>query len=147
MSDNLIKRASNSDIKKIYHWFYNPVVFFLSDPTLEYPLHQNNWIQLNSVREFYVISDTSVINGCLAVDSDNMITHVYVKKDKRNRGYAKQLINFVCQGKSVSVYLHQKQREHIKLFTGMGFKKAKSSKEFQFESAQHQFDLYRRSQH
>ena len=141
-----IKKATPNNIGQIYTWFYNPVVFFLCDPKLVYPMAEGDWFRLIKTRDFYLIHDKYGVKGCIGVDHLNYISCLYVVKNQRNKGYAKQLVEFASANRPAKVLLHENQREHQQLFRNLGFLQSDISEEFRFETHPQLFNMYHRSQ-
>lgn len=148
MSD--IRKATNKDIEQLFNWFYNPVVFFLCDPSLKYPFHLDDWLKLFNSRNLFVIKNNNFIVGTIAViknKTQQEFSHLYIDKLYRGNGFAKELIQYVLKNNQLTVVkLLEKQRELINLFTGFGFIKTNIKESFNFESQSEVFDLYHRSQ-
>ena len=146
--------ADENHLRKMYHWFYNPVVFFLSNPELNYPYYYDDWKKFwfnNAIQKLFVLIDSNEIKGCISskhANDSTEISHVYIEREYRRMGFAKQLIDHsvnLFNDRDFVVYLHKSQREQIHLFETSGFTRQEKSVNRQFESSPHLFNLYRRS--
>ena len=149
-----IRRASKKDIKKITFWYDNPVVFFLSDPTLKYPFTVSDWLEFWSTqreRTLFVLEDQDEIVVAVSSKLTNNATelsHIYVDKKFRRMGYARKLINHVInlnQSTGYQVMINVLQREHVQLIESLGFRESADVFDHKFDGNNYQFKLYHRS--
>jgi hypothetical protein len=140
----MIRRILKSDLDDLLHWFNNPVALFLSSPKTSYPYSAESISHaLLSKKDTYILSINDEVIGCISVNSENELSHLFIKPNYRDQKYSKELVKHILSLKNnVSVLINRNQREHIKLFERMNFSDSAEVFEFSFEHTKEEFKKY-----
>ena len=140
----MIRSILETDIDTLLHWFNNPVALFLSSPKTAFPYTKSELSEdLLNKKDTFLLEEDGIIIGCISVNSDDEISHLFIKKEFRGKKHSKTLVNYLIdENKCKTVLIHKNQREHIKLFETMNFTDSSEVFEFSFESIKEHFKKY-----
>lgn len=155
MSDFNFIRLEEKHIATVRQFFLNPVAHFLANPQEEYPKNESYYktILNASENQLFGIEYESKLIASLILKSVKpklfQLQNLFLAKAYRGQSLSKKLIRFSIKSQapktSFKSYVHQQQREQLRLFRELDFVASETQYHFDFEGKAEAFYSFERS--